>query len=120
MTPCTKTTHSFFMLRVGARCSCGLMEYCANEEDEFIAVHVDAKNRLHVEKIESSSWPIFKAEWEAFAASHRVVEESLKFQRNLYYSLSGSTGQGEKGKEFLEDGKKLEESYVGFIVWKEG
>ena len=49
-----------------------------------------------------------------FFDSHQVKE--IKFQRNLYYGLSGSTIA--KENEVLEDGKKLIESYLAFILWE--
>jgi len=42
---------------------------------------------------------------------------STKYQRNLYYSLSGSTHVA--GKEYVEDGKKLLQSHLAFIVWED-
>ena len=41
---------------------------------------------------------------------------SVKFQRNLYYSLSGST---HKPNEMLKETSGLKESYVSFIVYRE-
>ncbi len=48
------------------------------------------------------------------STARRVL--SLKFQRNLYYSLSGSTGTD---KEAVEDKHSLKQNFLAFIVWEE-
>jgi hypothetical protein len=40
----------------------------------------------------------------------------IKLQRNLYYSLSGSS---RKVKEAYKETSKLKEGYVAFIIWDE-
>jgi hypothetical protein len=42
---------------------------------------------------------------------------SVKFQRNLFYSLSGSTHEP---REMIRETSTLKESYIAFIVWREG
>ena len=42
---------------------------------------------------------------------------SVKFQRNLYYSLSGSTHYPQ---EMAKETSTLKESYIAFIVYEEG
>lgn len=41
---------------------------------------------------------------------------SVKFQRNLYYSLSGSTNNP---KEIHKETSHLKEGYVAFIIYRE-
>ena len=42
---------------------------------------------------------------------------SVKFQRNLFYSISGST---HVPKEMVKETSTLKESYLAFIVWRDG
>lgn len=63
--------------------------------------------------IETATKEEFEEAVSRFLNSHKYIE--LKFQRNLYYSLSGST---HKGKEQFKESSTLKEGYVAFILYE--
>jgi hypothetical protein len=69
---------------------------------------------IHLEIIESDSRDEFVQKVEEFINSHHVLNE--KFQRNLYYSLSGTMG---KPEEFQPKERKLEQNYLSYLIWVE-
>lgn len=68
--------------------------------------------RLHM--IESDDKQKFLAQVNGFLEGVGRSLFSVKFQRNLYYSLSGSTGSP---SEAAPEGKKMLEGFVAFIVF---
>ncbi len=68
--------------------------------------------KLHM--IESSEKENFLLKVNAFLSGRKIF--SVKFQRNLFYSLSGST---KKPKEAFKETSTLKEGYVAFIVFFE-
>lgn len=68
--------------------------------------------KLHM--IESEDKENFIAKVNAFLDGREIF--SVKFQRNLYYSLSGSTHQE---KEMFKETSTLKEGYLAFIVYHE-
>ncbi len=70
--------------------------------------------RKHLTLVQEDDEQTFKRRVEEVLNSRRVL--SLKFQRNLYYSLSGSTGTD---KVALEDKSALKQNFLAFIVWEE-
>lgn len=115
MTKCTKISHVFHRGE-GPTCQCGKMTLRLNDDDEYVASPIQ-RPRVHVHRIMSSNWDDFSAQVEDFIFSHNCHLESMKFQRNLYYSLSGSTHV--KGKVALKEGKELKEDHIAFIVWED-
>lgn len=69
-------------------------------------------NKLEI--IEADEKERFISLVNAFMKSRSIV--STKFQRNLYYSLSGSTHNPE---EMHKETSHLKEGYVAFIVWSD-
>jgi len=70
---------------------------------------LNGKNN-HVEIIENRDVETFKKDVAAFLDTHNVL--TVKFQRNIFYSIPGDKLYVE------EEGKKLVEEYVAFIVWR--
>jgi hypothetical protein len=65
--------------------------------------------------IEATTLPRFKALVDTFMEEHYDGEHlgEVKFQRNLYYSLSGST---HKPEERVKETATLKEGYIAFIL----
>lgn len=70
--------------------------------------------KLHI--IESNSKEEFLKDVNSFFASVEGKLFSIKCQRNLYYSLSGSTHRPE---EIHKETSHLKEGYVAFITYEE-
>lgn len=70
---------------------------------------------MRLQIIESSDKNDFISQVNTFLENRDIF--SVKFQRNLYYSLSGST---RKPKEMNKETSSLKEGYVAFVVFKEG
>jgi hypothetical protein len=74
--------------------------------------------RLHIIE-ESGKAALIKAV-ESFAASHEVILESVKFQRNLFYAGIGSSAGHTPGSTQDLSHAKLDELWVAFLLWKDG
>ena len=75
---------------------------------------------IHLEMISANTDAMFKLKVERFIAEHRVLLHSVKFQRNIYYSLSGSTVANGGKKKCVEEGGTLKASYLAFLLWDDG
>lgn len=69
----------------------------------------------HLTLIQKDDPLLFKKVVEKMLNEKHVL--SVKFQRNLYYSLSGSSHV--EGKLCLEEGKELKQSHLAFVVWED-
>lgn len=72
----------------------------------------------HLTLVEEDDPAEFARRVEYFLNAPRVKLLSVKFQRNLYYSLSGST-HGTGMNAAIEEGGKLRQSHLAFVVWQD-
>ncbi len=74
--------------------------------------------KKHLTMIDDDTQAGFIRKVEEFLNSHKVI--STKWQRNLYYSLSGSTGTDKvaQPRSCQEDKTSLCQNYLAFIVWE--
>lgn len=75
--------------------------------------------KKHLELIDDDTVEGFKRKVDDFLNGHKML--SVKFQRNLYYSLSGSTGTDKvaQPRSCQEDKTSLCQNYLAFIIWEE-
>lgn len=71
---------------------------------------------IHLTIIESDNRDEFVERFEDFANLPTVFILDVKFQRNLFYSLSGST---HLEKERVRETSTLKEGYVAFVRWSD-
>ena len=71
---------------------------------------------INLHMIDADDREEFKRAVDTFIETHAV--HSIKFQRNLYYSLSGSTVSA-PDKLAVEEKGKLRENYLAFVLYDE-